>query len=270
MVPKVRRAGRLFDFPGVIILLCTATSLFILERHRPLRPAKAPPYRRIRVNSLIATTGLPLLRILVLPAMLRAVHFAQTRDYGIPLKYLPGPMRWAVGLLLLDYTNYGWHRLLHSPMLWRFHQVHHSDVDMDITTGFRFHFGEMLASLLYRPLTAGLSGASPKMVVAYEIIYEAATAFHHSNSRLPFAFEKLLNAFVVTPRMHGIHHSIIQLETNSNFSIVFSFWDRLHGTTRPSFASQPIIGVPSLADEKEQTLGFLLRLPFGRQRGWYK
>jgi sterol desaturase/sphingolipid hydroxylase (fatty acid hydroxylase superfamily) len=101
------------------------------------------------------------------------------------------------------------------------------------------------------------------MVLIYEIIFEAATQFHHSNTKLPFKLEKALNKLIVTPRMHGIHHSMIKRETDSNYSVIFSFWDRLHRTVRLNIHQDEIVtGVPTYPDEKELTIGKLWKLPF--------
>jgi sterol desaturase/sphingolipid hydroxylase (fatty acid hydroxylase superfamily) len=101
------------------------------------------------------------------------------------------------------------------------------------------------------------------------LLYEAATAFHHSNTRLPRGFENLLNKLIVTPRMHGIHHSVKREQTDSNYSVIFSFWDRLHKTARLKVPQeQVVIGVPAYSDKKELTIGFLLKLPFTKIRKW--
>ena len=123
----------------------------------------------------------------------------------------------------MDLTFYYWHRLNHlRPLLWRFHNVHHVDPDMDVTTSFRFHLGEVLYSTLFRLLQVGLMGVSPLTYLLYEFIFNCATMFHHSNVRLPLAWERLLNRVFVTPRMHGVHHSALGPETNSNYSVIFS------------------------------------------------
>ncbi|MDQ6758224.1 MAG: sterol desaturase family protein, partial [Bacteroidota bacterium] len=114
-----------------------------------------------------------------------------------------------------------------------------------------------------------LIGASPIMVLIYEIAFETATQFHHSNIKLPFRFEKILNFLIVTPRMHGIHHSMVKTETDSNYSVIFSFWDRIHNTVRINIHQNEIVtGVPTYADEKELTIGNLLKLPFTKIRVW--
>ena len=158
------------------------------------------------------------------------------------------------------------HRL---PLMWRFHLVHHTDLDMDITTAFRFHFGEMIGSVIFRGAAVLLVGVSPVMVLIYEIVFEAETQFQHSNTRLPIRFEKVLNKLIVTPRMHGIHHSIIKDETDSNYATIFSFWDRLHKTIRLNIHQDDvIIGVPVYHDENELTVKHLLKLPFTKIRQW--
>jgi sterol desaturase/sphingolipid hydroxylase (fatty acid hydroxylase superfamily) len=101
-----------------------------------------------------------------------------------------------------------------------------------VTTALRFHFGELVGSVFYRGAFVFLSGASPLNVLFYEVAFEGATQFHHGNWRLPLKVERGLNRVFVTPRMHGIHHYVIREETDSNYSVIFSFWDRLHNTMR--------------------------------------
>jgi sterol desaturase/sphingolipid hydroxylase (fatty acid hydroxylase superfamily) len=197
----------------------------------------------------------------------------QNQSWQFGLNYLYNSSRaikFGVAFLLLDYSNYTWHILLHKmPVLWRFHLVHHTDLDLDVTTAFRFHFGELIGSVIFRGAAVLLTGVSPVTVLIYEIFFEAATQFHHSNMKLPFPLEKLLNYLIVTPRMHGIHHSMMKRETDSNYAVIFSFWDRLHNTSRLNIHQNEIAtGVPSYADEKELTIGKLLKLPFTKIHAW--
>ena len=107
------------------------------------------------------------------------------------------------------------------------------------------------------------------MLLIFFITFEAATLFHHSNWRLPINVERMVNMVLVTPRMHGIHHSIVQRETNSNWGTIFCWWDKLHCTLRRDISQEEItIGVAAYRDEHELTLGKLLALPFGKQREW--
>ncbi|MBC7555609.1 MAG: sterol desaturase family protein, partial [Chryseobacterium sp.] len=175
-----------------------------------------------------------------------------------------------IAFFLLDYSNYLWHVVLHKmPLMWRFHLVHHTDLDLDITTAFRFHFGEMIGSIIFRGLAVLLFGVSPLMVLIYEIAFDTCNQFQHSNMKLPLKFEKILNKILVTPRMHGIHHSMKKKQTDSNYSIIFSFWDRLHKTININVNQNKItIGVPVYPDQQELNILKLLKLPFTKIREW--
>jgi sterol desaturase/sphingolipid hydroxylase (fatty acid hydroxylase superfamily) len=142
---------------------------------------------------------------------------------------------------------------------------------MDVTTSFRFHFGETLYSTLFRFLQVGMAGISPATYVLYEVSFNAATMFHHSNLRLPLRLEQALNLVVVTPRMHGLHHSAVGMETNSNYSVVFRWWDHLHRTLRLNVPqAQVVIGVPGYLRPGDNRFLNLLRLPFARQLPYWR
>jgi sterol desaturase/sphingolipid hydroxylase (fatty acid hydroxylase superfamily) len=274
---KVKNYGTMiksiFDTYGVPVLLLMFIILFVLEGRFQLRKRVQTRWKRVVINFIVSIPAFALLRVAFIPVMIWLAVSNQT--WRIGLNYLfaaPVAVKFIISFLLLDYSNYIWHILLHKlPVLWRFHLVHHTDLDLDVTTAFRFHFGEMIGSIIFRGAAIILIGVSPVMVLIYEIAFEAATQFHHSNIRLPFRLEKLLNYVIVTPRMHGIHHSVIRNETDSNYSIIFSFWDRVHKTVRLNVQQhQIVIGVPSYADERELTIGKLLALPFKKIRPWQK
>lgn len=146
---------------------------------------------------------------------------------------LPAPLRAVAGFLALDYTMYLWHRALHGvSTLWRFHSVHHADADLDASTALRFHVGELAASLPFRCAQVSVLGVSANVALTYEVAMQTAAIFHHSNTRLPEVLERWIGFVVVTPRMHGVHHSVDTRDLQSNWSVLFSFWDRLHGTHR--------------------------------------
>jgi sterol desaturase/sphingolipid hydroxylase (fatty acid hydroxylase superfamily) len=144
-------------------------------------------------------------------------------------------------------------------------------LDLSASTAIRFHFGEMFLSGLFRTLGVILIGVSPSTILVYEVAFEAWVAFQHSNWRLPFRLEKVLIVFFVTPRMHGIHHSDIQAETNSNFSNLLNVWDRIHRTMRLNVPQESIvIGVPAYKDEHGLSVKSLLGMPFTPQRDYWK
>lgn len=263
----------IFDTYGTPILIPVFVILYLLESRFQLRKRVQGRWKRMIINFIVSLPAFALLRILFIPAMVWLA--VQNQSWKVGLNYLfnaPIAIKTIISFLLLDYSNYLWHILLHKlPVLWRFHLVHHTDLDLDVTTAFRFHFGEMIGSVFFRGAAIILIGASPVIVLIYEIVFEAATQFHHSNIKLPFRLEKVLNILIVTPRMHGIHHSMIKREADSNYSIIFSFWDRIHKTVRLNINQNKIItGVPSYADEKELTIGNLLKIPFTKIRKWNK
>jgi sterol desaturase/sphingolipid hydroxylase (fatty acid hydroxylase superfamily) len=261
----------IFDTYGTPILAGIFIILFFLEKKFQLRKRVQSQWKRIFINFIVSIPAFALLRILFIPEIVWLAIKNQQWHLGLNYLYtIPVWIQFIISFLLLDYSNYIWHIILHKlPLMWRFHLVHHTDLDLDITTAFRFHFGEMIASVFFRGAIIVLIGVLPLMALIYEITFEAATQFHHSNMKLPFHFEKALNKIFVTPRMHGIHHSMIKRETDSNYSIIFSFWDRIHKTIRLNIHQNEIVtGVPSYADEKELTIGNLLKLPFTKIREW--
>jgi sterol desaturase/sphingolipid hydroxylase (fatty acid hydroxylase superfamily) len=260
-----------FDAIGFPLIAGSVVVFFVMETRRELRKRKERRTRRMRRNLLMASTAVGVLRLVMIPALVYAAYRSREKDFGLLNRLkLPAGLNYGLAFLLLDYLNYHWHRTTHRfPGLWRFHNVHHNDLDLDSTTALRFHAGEVLISVLYRGAAVALTGAPPGLVWIYEIFFETATNFHHSNWRLPYTLEKRLARFIVTPRMHGVHHSIVQRETNSNYSVIFSWWDRLHGTIRLNVPQDEInIGVPAYRSPQEQTVGNLLLMPFREQRPW--
>src|SRR5690606_25342790 len=116
--------------------------------------------------------------------------------------------------------------------LWRLHRMHHADLDFDVTTGLRFHPGEILLSMVIKSALIVLLGAPVLAVLMFEIILNATSMFNHGNVRLPANIDRVLRCFLVTPDMHRVHHSWRMEETNSNYGFNFPWWDRLLGTYR--------------------------------------
>jgi len=257
-------------FTIVLTPLATAgfVTLLLLERRRPLRREVGDKVERAVTNlELGAVTGI-IIQILFLPAITRTSRVAAERGLGLLHRlHLPTAVALPLAVLLLDYSYYWWHRMLHQiPLFWRFHLVHHTDVDLDVTTAIRFHFGEWILSTPFRMLQVVAIGASEPAVAIFEITMLLSILFHHSNVRLPVALERALNRGIVTPRMHGIHHSVIERESNSNFATLLSGWDRLHRTLRLDIPQeQVVIGVPAHRDRAGLTIAPLLRLPFEAQ-----
>ncbi len=262
---------RVFDWIGIPILVIVFWLLFFIESKFSLRKRVQSKSQRLLINNAISIPSFILLRFMFLPTMIWLTIQNEKIHFGLNYLYeLPPWIELLIGFIIFDYVNYLWHILNHRiPLLWRFHLVHHTDHDLDLTTAIRFHFGEMIGSLFFRGAFVFLLGGSPLMVIIFEIIFEAEVLFHHSNTKLPLKVEKILNYLIVTPRMHGIHHSIIKNETDSNYSSIFSFWDRLHKTARLNIHQDDVvIGVPGYNDKQELTIPYLLKLPFTKIRPW--
>ena len=211
--------SNILDSKGSLILISLFLLLFVLESIFALRRRVQSRAWRILVNVIVSIPAFISLRLVFIPVMVWIAFKAQTLDIGLfHLLDLPTWIKFLAAFFLLDYGNYLWHVLLHQiPILWRFHLVHHTDLDLDVLTATRFHFVELFASVIFRGGIMFMLGVMPQTVLIYEIVFEAATQFHHSNLRLPVKFEKMLGKILVTPRMHGIHHLIIKRENDLNY-----------------------------------------------------
>ena len=201
---------------------------------------------------------------------LLASLFAYTEQQKIGLFHLLGLPYWlrlGAGILLLDFMIYLWHLANHKiPFLWRFHRVHHSDVNMDVSTANRFHLGEFLVSGLVRIATVYAFGVPFLAYFLFEVLVNLSIQFHHSSIRINAAFERLWMLLFVPPSLHRIHHSVKIRERDSNYGVIFSLWDRLVGTlTTTVDQSKIVIGIGS--HRNFEKLGFLhlLAMPFTRR-----
>lgn len=171
-----------------------------------------------------------------------------------------------ITFLLLDLAIYCQHVVTHHwKPLWRLHQIHHSDLELDASTAVRFHPLEITLSMVYKIICVYLIGANPIAVIAFEIILNGTATFNHSNINLPRKMDKYLRYLVITPDLHRIHHSTVQAEMDSNFGFSISLWDRLFKTyvAKPEKTQTSLnIGLPQY--RKQEMLGFisLLLLPF--------
>ncbi|MEX2262478.1 MAG: sterol desaturase family protein [Bryobacteraceae bacterium] len=243
------------EWSGPAIITASFALLVWLETRRELRPRTESKLRRnVRNFAVAALSGLTL-RVLERPLLTPLTRAVERRSWKLPD---------ALAIVLLDYTLYIWHVLTHkAPILWRLHKVHHTDLDLDASTGLRFHFAEMAASVPWRAAQVVVLGVTPRAYALWQNLLLVSIFFHHSNVRLPVRFERWLCRFVVTPRMHGIHHSIGAREVNSNWSSGLTVWDRLHGTLNLNVPQAAItIGAPGFRQPEDVTLARILAQPF--------
>lgn len=248
-----------------LLLGVAAGALVVAERLRPLRKQREPGSERITRNLAIGLLAAATTAAGEVPIVAPVAALAERRRIGL-LRWLrlPKALRIVLGFLLLDYTLYLWHWMNHrSPFLWRFHSVHHADRDLDTTTGVRFHFGELALASLFRAAQILLLGVDRQTLAVWQRLLFASVVFHHSNVELPEHLESSLQAVVVTPRMHGIHHATRGEWMNTNYSSLLSIWDRLHRSLRVDVPQPAItIGVEGLQDPGDVTLERSLALPF--------
>ena len=246
------------------LVLGAAAGVFILERRLRARPSREPWARHTARNLTMAAVAAATVRIVETPLVLPMAALVERRGWG--LTALIGGPRWlraVIALALLDYTLYVWHIATHHvPLLWRFHLVHHVDLDLDATTALRFHGGELALSVPWRLAQVAAIGVPPGVLLLWQSLTLASILFHHSNTALPRAIERAAGWFVVTPRMHAIHHSTDRAQRDRNFSSGLAVWDRLHRTLR--LDAQPgdvAIGIAGYLDERKVTLPQILILP---------
>ncbi|MDT5158877.1 MAG: hypothetical protein QOH51_3234 [Acidobacteriota bacterium] len=253
---------------GALVLGAFGTLVW-LERRRPLRRERESKLTRTARNLAVAGVSAVALRLTEKPLTDRLTALVEGRRLGLVKRVrLPEWLEVLLAVVLLDYTLYVWHVLTHRVgWLWRFHVVHHVDLDLDATTALRFHFAELVVSVPWRAAQILVIGVSPLSFSIWQTLLMLSILFHHSNVRLHAGVERRLNSFVVTPRMHGIHHSTVLEETDSNWSSGLALWDRLHGTLRLDVPQDEIdIGVPAYREPREVGLKEILAMPFGEER----
>ncbi|HVS66125.1 MAG TPA: sterol desaturase family protein [Thermoanaerobaculia bacterium] len=257
--------------PSVLALVYLA--LFSVERLAPLRSAVRSLWPRVLVNLVVSALAFAAAAVTVRPAVSRVLGLAPEREIGLLTLFdWPVAIEFGLACLLFDWSFYWWHLANHRvPLLWRFHNVHHVDPDLDVTTAFRFHAVEIGFSAAFRVVQVVVIGPAAWMYFSYELVFQAATLFHHSNVKMPLRVERVLNWLLVTPRMHGIHHSQFHDETDSNYSTVLSCWDRLHRSLRLNVPQREIeVGVPGYSLPEDNRNWTLLSMPFRKQRAYWR
>lgn len=243
----------------------TFAVLYFYERRRPLRRQVKQKEIQTARNLAIASAAGAASFLIENPVAERLTKFVENKRFGIlKIFRLPKFFETVLALVLLDYTLYLWHVLTHKvPLLWRFHRIHHADFDLTASTAVRFHFGEITISVLFRAGQILLIGVTPGAFQIWQTLLFMSIFFHHSNIRLPRDFEEKLQKFIVTPRLHGIHHSIEETEMNSNWSSGLSVWDQLHRTFRNDVPQEKIkIGVKGFNELNDVTLTKMFIEPF--------
>ena len=256
---------RLGFFFGVLLLMALWE---LISPRRRLGVSK--PLRWVNNLSLVFLNSL-VLRVVysvIFPvAALGTAVLAAEQGWGLlNALALPEWVEVVAAVLALDLLIYAQHVAMHLvPPLWRLHRMHHADLDIDVTTGARFHPIEIVLSMGIKMGAVVALGASPLAVLIFEVVLNATAMFNHANARLPLAVDRLLRLILVTPDMHRVHHSIVQEETNSNYGFNLPWWDRIFGTYRAQPAAghdAMTIGIERFREPRYLQLHLLLAQPF--------
>ena len=252
---------KLLWYAFVIGFVATASA----ETFLPFRSLPSSTTRRWISNTiLLAASSLAVAAVFRLSAILLAVRVS---GHGL-LNYLhlPFSLRVAVGFVVLDLAAYTSHRIFHKfSVLWEIHQVHHSETDLDVTTGFRFHPAEALIEQGVILLTIAALGLPPLAVALNILAATLQTYFQHANVRIPDAIDSVLRRVVITPAVHRVHHSLEIAQQNANFGTIFVWWDKAFGTYRLSPAGPS--GLTDFPNGSEMNPLSLLAMPLHRVLG---
>jgi sterol desaturase/sphingolipid hydroxylase (fatty acid hydroxylase superfamily) len=239
---------------------------WIIEGAIPLLPLR---YKKTKLSHAAVNFGFTLIHLIIhtILAILIVKLSFWCEETGFGLVYWFNANIWltlSIGILALDFSSWLVHLVMHkTPVLWRFHLIHHSDNNVDVTTGLRHHPGDSLLRGIFFLLLIFVSGAPMYCVMIYQTMVVLSTAFTHANISLPKKLDRVLSFIVVSPNMHKVHHHWKQPYTDSNYGAVFSIWDRLLGTFMRLDAKEIRYGLDRhYPNEKDEDFMSLMKKPF--------
>lgn len=248
------------------VLVSTFGVMALWEIMAPLRAPDTSKGIRWSNHVMLAAINMALVRVLFPVAAVALAIYASDQSIGLfNMIWAPYALTFAAGVVLLDLTVYVFHLLFHSvPVLWRIHRVHHADLDIDVSTGVRFHPIQMVIAVSIKSATILAFGLPPLSVLIFEIASHSITLFNHGNVRVRPSVDRVLRWFIVTPDMHRVHHSIHRAETDSNFGFVLPWWDRMFGTycAEPAAGQERmVVGIESFRTGRDLWLDRLVTNP---------
>jgi len=257
-------AIRLGCFFGVFLIMA------LWEIVAPRRPLTQSKKTRWFVNLGLTFLNTGILRLFFSAGAVGAALFAESRGWGLFAQVGLSPwLEVLLSVLLLDFIIYLQHAAFHFlPLLWRLHLMHHTDLDLDVTSGARFHPLEMLLSMGIKYGTVIILGIPALAVLIFEVLLNAVSMFNHANIAIPGFIDRVLRLLIVTPDMHRVHHSVIIREHHSNFGFNLSWWDRILGTYRaqPEEGHQEMtLGLANFRSLNELGILGILAVPFGKR-----
>jgi len=255
---------RLGFFFGIFVFMA------LLEAISPRRYLRQSKSTRWLNNLTLTFLNSILLRVVLPVTALEVAFYCRKQGLGIfNMIDISDVIAGVVSVGALDLTIYAQHVLFHkASVFWRLHRMHHTDLDIDVTTGARFHPIEIFISMCIKMAAIIILGSPVWSVIVFEVLLNATSMFNHSNVLLNQKLDRVLRLFMVTPDMHRVHHSVIIRETDSNFGFNLPWWDRLFGTYRPQPAAghdNMTIGLANYRDKKWLTLPWMLAVPFSNK-----
>mgnify|MGYP005841518841 CR=1 FL=1 len=252
---------RLGVFLGVLIVMALAEAIF------PRRARRQSRLNRWSINLALVVLGALAIRLLIPLAAVGAAMIADARGIGLfNLLNWPSAAGILLSVMLLDLAIYAQHVAFHRvPVLWRMHRMHHSDLELDVTSGLRFHPAEYLLSMAIKIGVVLALGAPAAAVVIFEVLLNATAMFNHGNLRLPGWLDRALRTVLVTPDFHIVHHSTERAEHDRNFGFNLTWWDYLFRTYQARPAKGPValdVGLAPWRAPGQLTLPKLLIQPF--------
>ena len=251
----------------LIFFIMLFVILFIFESFYSERAWTSKRFFRLFFHAKIAIINTLIIRFPTIFLIIPSLMLITENQYGILNNLDIGfTLKAIFGLLLLDLAYYFWHRLNHTnSFLWRFHSVHHLDTQLDVTTSLRFHFGELLLSSLFKTILILFLGMPISVFIFYEILLSACNQFHHSNIKLSYTVDRILSKFIVTPKYHTNHHTVVKASRNANYSSILTIWDSIFFTYKnATIEDRQYLGL----DDRSKEFGFIqyIRHPFIKER----
>ena len=254
---------RLTFFLSILIILIMAEILFPKKKRIHNRKDR---WITNGLITLINTASVNIVHIAIpLIAIVAAIDVSNGKMGLFNIINFPIWIEIILTVIILDFIIWGQHLLSHKiPFVWRFHRMHHTDRDLDVTTAVRFHPFEIIFSMFIKITSIYILGASAIAVIIFEIMLNGMAMFNHANLKIPFRIENILRKFIVTPDLHRIHHSIYIDEHNKNFGFSLSIWDKIF----KCYLDQPRDGHKDMKlglkwqNDKPTKLGWSLWIPF--------
>lgn len=251
-----------------VLLISVFFIMLAAETVRPARALHTKRLRRFRLHLVMSLLNTFYTRLTCWALLFFWVLRVEREGWGVAhLAGLSGALEILLTVAAADFFEYIWHRLNHQvPFLWRFHRMHHTDRDVDLSTALRFHPVELTFSCAYKAVWVLFWGPSLEGFLLSQTLITVYSMFHHSNMDLGDAAERIVSRMHMTPRLHTAHHTVTQRTRNANYATILIVWDKLFRTLKAADAEEcRNLGVPDPCTDSMNLKEFFLE-PFSRRQ----